>query len=595
MAIFISKSQPKKLTLFLSTTFLFLFIFFITISYFLEQSNDQDTSNSLAVQGLIKSDACTGLHNQTDSKSKCMYIKSQLGCRPKGYINYLQIFFCTYGQFPTLGHATLLLWLSILFYLLGNTAAEYFCSSLENLSRILKLSPTVAGVTLLSLGNGAPDVFSSIVSFTRSGNGDFGLNSILGGAFFVSSAVVGVISTLLSSREISVDKSSFIRDVSFFLLSLSSLLLIIIIGKITLWAAIAFLSIYFFYVCVVCFMHFLFRKEKKVTPLTVSPSSNGLITDSQEDVVEMGIPLLGYVDDEKPNFVDKSNHLEDEQQNPLCLNLDSSFCYYLGRFLYLLELPLYLPRRLTIPVVSEERWSKPYAVTSVTLAPLVLAALCDTLKEKKLGSRSSLVTYLIAGFIGVVLGSLAFATIKKSNPPDKCLFLWLAGGFVMSVTWTYIIAEELVSLLVSLGYVFGINPSVLGLTVLAWGNSLGDLIANVAMAMNGGADGAQIAISGCYAGPMFNTLLGLGISFVISSWSKYPSSYVIPKDPSLYETVGFLMGGLLWALVILPRKNMKLDKYLGAGLLAIYFCFLSLRLAGDLGVLKFHGFSFFNT
>ncbi|KAF2288153.1 hypothetical protein GH714_004693 [Hevea brasiliensis] len=433
------------------------------------------------------------------------------------------------------------------------SAAEYFCSSLENLSKILKLSPTIAGVTLLSLGNGAPDVFASIVSFTSSSNGDVGLNSVLGGAFFVSSTVVGVISTLVSAQEISIDKSSFIRDVSFFLL-----------------------------------------KEEKVNPLANSLSSKILITDSQGDVVEMGIPLLGYVDDEKPILVDKTS-LEDEERSPMCFSLDSSFFYYLGRFLYVLELPLYLPRRLTIPVASEERWSKPYAVTSVTLAPLLLAALCDTQREKKLGSRSSLVIYMTAGFIGMFLGNLAFVSTKKSSPPNKCLFLWLVGGFLMSITWTYIIAEELVSLLVSLGYVFGIDPSVLGLTVLAWGNSLGDLIANVTMAVNGGADGAQIAISGCYAGPMFNTLLGLGLSFVISSWSKYPSSFVIPKDPSLYETLLFLMAGLLWALVILPRKNMRLDKSLGIGLLAIYFCFLSLRLARALGVLKLHDISFFNT
>ncbi|KAJ9131850.1 hypothetical protein P3X46_034762 [Hevea brasiliensis] len=576
MASFISKSQPKKLTPFLSISFLFLFIFYITISYFLAQSNyEADTSHSLTLLELIKSNGCTGLHDHTDSKSKCMYLKSHIECRPKGYINYLQIFYCTCGQLPVLGHAIFLLWLAVLFYLLGNTAAEYFCSSLENLSKILKLSPSIAGVTLLSLGNGAPDVFASIISFTRSSNADVGLNSILGGAFFVSSGVVGVISTLICPQEISVDKSSFIRDVSFFLVSLCSLLLIIVVGKITLWAAISFLSMYFFYV---------------LNPLTNSSSSKNFITESQGDVVEMGIPLLGYVDDEKPNLVDKTN-LEDEEKSPICFCLYSSFCYYLGRFLNILELPLYLPRRLTIPVASEERWAKTYAVTSVTLAPLLLGALCDTQREKKLGSRSSLVIHMTTGLIGMVLGNLAFVTTKKSSPPTKCLFLWLAAGFVMSVTWTHIIAEELVSLLVSQGFIFGINPSVLGLTVLAWGNSLGDLLSNVAMAMNGGEDGAQVAISGCYAGPMFNTLLGLGLSFVLSSWSKYPYSFVIARDPSLYETLGFLMAGLLWALVILPRKNMRLDKPLGVGLLAIYFCFLCLRLARALGVSKLHRIS----
>ncbi|KAJ4843699.1 hypothetical protein Tsubulata_003783 [Turnera subulata] len=577
--------QPRKRTsLFLSISFIFLFLFYIVTSYVLDQPAVPEaitSQPSLVLGELIQSDSCDGVHDYTDDKSRCIYVKSHTGCRSRGYINYLQIFYCTCARLSILGHVILLLWLLVLFYLLGNTAADYFCPSLDKLSKVLKLSPTIAGVTLLSLGNGAPDVFASIVSFTRSGKGGVGLNSILGGAFFVSSVVVGVISILISSKEMAVDKSSFLRDGCFFLLSLCSLLLIILAGKITLWGSIAFLSIYLLYVSVVCIMHFQSRKQNNFSK-----------DDSQEDFLEMGIPLLGYVDDEKPIFVDNTTLQDQPQQNlPVFCNLNSTLCCYLGRVWYVLELPLYLPRRLTIPVASEEKWSKPFAVASVTLAPLLLAALCDTQSGKKLGSSSSLVTYMIAGLIGMVLGNIALVTTKKSNPPKKCLFPWLGGGFLMSVTWTYIIAEELVSLLVSFGYILGINPSVLGLTVLAWGNSLGDLIANGAMAVNGGADGVQIAISGCYAGPMFNTLLGLGMSFLITSWSKYPSYYVIPVDPSLYETLAFFMVGLLWALVVLPRNNMRLDKLLGVGLLAIYFCFLSLRLFRAIGLLNLHGVS----
>lgn len=503
-------------------------------------------------------------------------MKSEISCFPKGYINYLQIFYCNFGKFPILGYSVLLLWLAVLFYVLGDTATNYFCTSLENLSKILKLSPAIAGVTLLSLGNGASDVFASVVSFTRSDNGDVGLNSVLGGAFFISSVVVGVICLLISPHEICVDKTSFVRDVLFFIFSLSSLVLIIFIGEITLWGALSFVSIYFLYVFVVS-ASLLFNKKK---------DRNLLL---QDDIEETGVPLLGYVDDEKPVSTENQNQSTDQENQGLphnFLGFDSSKFHYFGKFLYVLELPLYLPRRLTIPVIHEERWSKPYAVISATLAPIFLAEIYDSLMEKSMGSKTSVVSFLIAGLIGIVLGNLAFVTTKKSSPPKKCLLPWLLGGFLMSVSWTYLTAEELVSLLVSMGNILGIRPSVLGLTVLAWGNSLGDLIANSTMAMTNGADGTQMAISGCYAGPMFNTLVGIGLSLVCSSWVQYPSPFVIPKDPSLYETLGFLVAGLLWALVILPRKKMKLDKFLGGGLLAIYLCFLSLRLARALGLLK---------
>ena len=50
----------------------------------------------------------------------------------------------------------------------------------------------------------------------------------------------------------------------------------------------------------------------------------------------------------------------------------------------------------------------------------------------------------------------------------------------------------------------------MGLTVLAWGNSMADLSANVTMARKGLAN---MAITACFAGPVFNILIGLGAGF----------------------------------------------------------------------------------
>ncbi|XP_028761307.1 cation/calcium exchanger 1-like [Neltuma alba] len=585
-----SKSRPRKLaTIFFNISSLFLL--FLFLKAYLSPSNSNHALNRHShgpsatifnrVRTLpdLQTNACSDLHEHSDHRSKCSYVKANLNCNSRGYINYLQIFYCNLGQFPVLAYALLALWLVVLFYLLGDTASNYFCHSLEALSGILRLSPTIAGVTLLSLGNGAPDFFASVVSFTRSSGGAVGLNSILGGALFVTSTVLGIISILVSPKQVTVDKVSFIRDVGFLLFSLFSLSLIIYLGKINLWGSVCYISIYFLYVCAVSVPHFMNKREKKEEIIAAFSDDLAL--------AESAVPMLGFVDSEKgkTKVAEQAGVAEDEMEHPGSSGKASLRCIYLIKFLRALELPLSLPRRLTIPIVSEEKWSKPYAVISVTLAPLVLAAVCDT-QLVNVNKKSNLIKYLPAAMVGFVLGCTTWVKTKSSSPPRKCLFLWLAGGFAMSVLWNYIVADELVSLLYSLGHIIGVSPCILGLTVLAWGNSMGDLIANGAMALNGGEDGVQIAISGCYAGPMFNTLMGLGLPLFLSAWSEYPLSYVIPKDQSLYETLLFLTAGLLWALVILPNKNMKLDKVLGAGLLAIYLCFLFIRIASAIVVLK---------
>jgi sodium/potassium/calcium exchanger 6 len=149
----------------------------------------------------------------------------------------------------------------------------------------------------------------------------------------------------------------------------------------------------------------------------------------------------------------------------------------------------------------------------------------------------------------------------------------------MSVAWAYVIANEVLSLLVSAGTILSVDSAALGVTVLAWGNSISDLIANVAVASRGGGGGAQVAVSGCYGGPVFNVLVGLGLSMLLSCWSGYPRPVEIPRDPGLYRTLAFVVVGLLWAVVMLPRRGMRVDRTLGIGLLVIYFCFLCINIS----------------
>merc|ERR1712098_834624 len=113
------------------------------------------------------------------------------------------------------------------------------------------------------------------------------------------------------------------------------------------------------------------------------------------------------------------------------------------------------------------------------------------------------------------MGSLLVATAvgftSRSSPPVyHKIFAFI--GFVISIVWIYVIANELVSLLKAFGVMFGLSDAILGLTVLAWGNSIGDMIADTSMAKRGAP---RVGYSACFGGPLFNLLVGIGLPFTI--------------------------------------------------------------------------------
>jgi sodium/potassium/calcium exchanger 6 len=79
----------------------------------------------------------------------------------------------------------------IFMYALSNTADQYLSPCLSTIVSTFKIPESLAGVTLLALGNGAPDVFSTIAAMGgKDPDGIKAVAIIFGGTFFISCLVV---------------------------------------------------------------------------------------------------------------------------------------------------------------------------------------------------------------------------------------------------------------------------------------------------------------------------------------------------------------------------------------------------------------------
>ena len=74
-----------------------------------------------------------------------------------------------------------------------------------------------------------------------------------------------------------------------------------------------------------------------------------------------------------------------------------------------------------------------------------------------------------------MVSMLIYLTSKAEEPPIyNNMFAFI--GFGVSVLFINAIANEVINILETLGIMFSLSDTILGLTILAWGNSLGGQI-----------------------------------------------------------------------------------------------------------------------
>lgn len=206
------------------------------------------------------------------------------------------------------------------------------------------------------------------------------------------------------------------------------------------------------------------------------------------------------------------------------------------------------------PYVPINRW---LLIVQALLGPLFVL----TSSKDDEGSWPAIIIYSVVSSATFLIMIRIFLPDPKSAP-TYVQFVSLIG-FVIAISWISLVANEVVGILKALGIMFHISDAILGLTVFAVGNSLGDLVANVTVAKMGFP---MMALSACFGGPMLNILVGVGMSglLVMSGKSHGSSSgYHIHISHSLIISGVTLLITLLFLLITIPLNKWRMSRTIG--------------------------------
>nr|XP_043876864.1 sodium/potassium/calcium exchanger 2-like isoform X1 [Solea senegalensis]XP_043876865.1 sodium/potassium/calcium exchanger 2-like isoform X1 [Solea senegalensis] len=133
-----------------------------------------------------------------------------------------------------------------MFIALAIVCDEFFVPALTVITEKLTISDDVAGATFMAAGGSAPELFTSIIGVFIS-HSNVGIGTIVGSAVFNILFVIGMCA-IFSKEILNLTWWPLFRDVSFYILDLIMLIIFFLDNIISMWESIVLLSAYAAYV-----------------------------------------------------------------------------------------------------------------------------------------------------------------------------------------------------------------------------------------------------------------------------------------------------------------------------------------------------------
>ncbi|NWW12790.1 NCKX1 protein, partial [Oreocharis arfaki] len=503
------------------------------------------------------------------------------------------------------------------FVALAIVCDEYFVPALGVITEKLQISEDVAGATFMAAGGSAPELFTSLIGVFIS-HSNVGIGTIVGSAVFNILFVIGTCA--LFSREIlHLTWWPLFRDISFYIVDLLMLILFFLDSVIDWWESLLLLIAYATYV-------FTMKKNVFLEQWVKQELNKKLNTVQAASAEHMQKTSIGAVADDRtmrPPDVRKLQPGPALQRGSSSASLHNSQMRgtIVQLMIYTLDPLAEAKFKDRVDILSNmakakaealegqgsqpEEEKKAPSTVQVTPAshsepskdtqkadvpqdgqPLSSSDTSDDSSSESQQdsdedstegdendeplslewpeSRKKQAIYL---FLFPIVFPLWSTLPDVRNPESKKFFvitffgsiLWIAAFSYLMVWWAHQVGETI-----------GISEEIMGLTILAAGTSIPDLITSVIVARKGLGD---MAVSSSVGSNIFDITVGLPVPWFLFSIFNGLSPVAVSSN-GLFCTIVLLFLMLLFVIISISVCKWKMNKLLGLTMFALYFVFL---------------------
>ncbi|XP_065497969.1 sodium/potassium/calcium exchanger 1 [Caloenas nicobarica] len=503
------------------------------------------------------------------------------------------------------------------FVALAIVCDEYFVPALGVITEKLQISDDVAGATFMAAGGSAPELFTSLIGVFIS-HSNVGIGTIVGSAVFNILFVIGTCA--LFSREIlHLTWWPLFRDISFYIVDLLMLILFFLDSVIDWWESLLLLTAYATYVFTMKQNVYLEQWVKQ----ELNKKLNAVQAASTEHIRKKSSGAVADDGTKKPADGRKLQPLSALQRGSSSASLHNS---QMRSTIFQLMIHTLDPlaeakfkdrvdilSNITKAEASAGQGSKPEAEEekkargTIQVTP---ASDSEPSKDKQKAdapqdgqpssdsntssdssseseedsdddsadddendeplslawpeTRKKQAIYL---FLFPIVFPLWSTMPDVRNPDSKKFFvltffgsiIWIAAFSYLMVWWAHQVGETI-----------GISEEIMGLTILAAGTSIPDLITSVIVARKGLGD---MAVSSSVGSNIFDITVGLPVPWFLFSLFNGLSPVAVSSN-GLFCAIVLLFLMLLFVIISIAACKWKMNKLLGLTMFALYFVFL---------------------